>query len=278
MGSIGTLYPTETASDRAYLPFGGGAASKCRRPVRHDGGDGSFSWLPAELRLEFAGKTDTPDKVGTNTGATIHTRHPALDEGTERQGGSDPSPRRGCPPSRFPAVGNNSHGPERACLRAGSRPALSRSAAEKVKGDVGVVCGARKPLGTPARRGGSGMRNRRHMVGDHAATAATSATGAVLLGDQGDRGDCGSASSCSMVRDAAALGHGDEPPREERDAERPVALVELGDAVAGPHLPDQVRGDGRHRAALVDGNSAQVVEGTSNVVGVCEPSGERVFW
>ena len=31
---------------------------------------------------------------------------------------------------------------------------LSRSAAEKVKGDVGVVCGARKPLGTPARRGG----------------------------------------------------------------------------------------------------------------------------
>ena len=53
---------------------------------------------------------------------------------------------------------------------------------------------------------------------------------------------------------------GDEPPREERDVERPVALVELGDAVAGPHLPDQVRGDGRHRAALVDGNSAQVVE------------------
>ena len=41
---------------------------------------------------------------------------------------------------------------------------LSRSAAEKVKGDVGVVCGARKPLGTPARRGGSGMRNRRDGV------------------------------------------------------------------------------------------------------------------
>ena len=41
---------------------------------------------------------------------------------------------------------------------------LSRSAAEKVKGDVGVVCGARKPLGTPARRGGSGMRNLRDGV------------------------------------------------------------------------------------------------------------------
>ena len=55
---------------------------------------------------------------------------------------------------------------------------LSRSAAEKVKGDVGVVCGARKPFGT-ARRGGSGMRNLRDGV----------------PGDQrGDRGDRGPAS------------------------------------------------------------------------------------
>ena len=40
---------------------------------------------------------------------------------------------------------------------------MSRNDEEKVKGDVGVVCGARKPFGT-ARRGGSGMRNRRDGV------------------------------------------------------------------------------------------------------------------
>jgi len=75
MGSSGTLYPTETACDFAYLPFGGGAR-KCV-------GD-QFAMLEATVALAgflrnydfvFAGKTDTPDKVGTNTGATIHTRN-----------------------------------------------------------------------------------------------------------------------------------------------------------------------------------------------------------
>jgi cytochrome P450 len=84
MGSIGTLYPTETASDFAYLPFGGGAR-KCV-------GD-QFAMMEATVALagflrnydfEFAGKTDTPDKVGTNTGATIHTRNGLWMKVTER--------------------------------------------------------------------------------------------------------------------------------------------------------------------------------------------------
>ena len=41
---------------------------------------------------------------------------------------------------------------------------MSRNDEEKVKGDVGVVCGARKPFGTFIRRGGSGMRNLRDGV------------------------------------------------------------------------------------------------------------------
>ena len=80
---------------------------------------------------------------------------------------------------------------------------LSRSAAEKVKGDVGVVCGARKPLGTPARRGGSGMRNLRDGVpGDQRGDRGLVGDWRDMLpGDQGDRGDCGSErSSRSMVR------------------------------------------------------------------------------
>ena len=48
--------------------------------------------------------------------------------------------------------------------------------------------------------------------------------------------------------------------RVSRELQRPVPLIHARDAVAGPHLSDQVRGDGRHRAALVDGNAAQVVE------------------
>ena len=84
MGSIGTLYPTETATDFAFMPFGGGAR-KCV-------GD-QFAMMEATVALagflrnydfEFAGKTDTPDKVGTNTGATIHTRNGLWMTVTER--------------------------------------------------------------------------------------------------------------------------------------------------------------------------------------------------
>ena len=68
-----SLYPNEIAADFAYLPFGGGAR-KCV-------GD-AFATLEATVALaafiarfdfEFATPTDTPDKVGTKTGATIHT-------------------------------------------------------------------------------------------------------------------------------------------------------------------------------------------------------------
>lgn len=83
-----TLYPTEASADFAFLPFGGGAR-KCV-------GD-QFAMIEATVALagfirnydfSFAGKTDTPDKVGTNTGATIHTRNGLWMTVTRREGSS----------------------------------------------------------------------------------------------------------------------------------------------------------------------------------------------
>ena len=74
MGSIGTLYPTETATDFAFMPFGGGAR-KCV-------GD-QFAMMEATVALagflrnydfEFAGKTDTPDKAVSYTHLTLPTK------------------------------------------------------------------------------------------------------------------------------------------------------------------------------------------------------------
>uniref|UniRef100_A0A7S3JRS1 Cytochrome P450 n=1 Tax=Aureoumbra lagunensis TaxID=44058 RepID=A0A7S3JRS1_9STRA len=68
-----SLYPNEIAADFAFLPFGGGSR-KCV-------GD-AFATFEATVALaafvqrfdfDFASPTDSPDKVGTKTGATIHT-------------------------------------------------------------------------------------------------------------------------------------------------------------------------------------------------------------
>mmetsp|Transcript_147 Transcript_147/g.368 ORF Transcript_147/g.368 Transcript_147/m.368 type:complete len:756 (-) Transcript_147:467-2734(-) len=71
----GRLYPTEDSADFAYIPFGGGGR-KCVGDI--------FAMLEATVALsmvvrrfdfDFTDPTPRPQDVGTNTGATIHTRN-----------------------------------------------------------------------------------------------------------------------------------------------------------------------------------------------------------
>ena len=111
---------------------------------------------------------------------------------------------------------------------------VPRNDEEKVKGDVGVVCGARKPPWP--RRLGHAQSTRRRARRPAGSAAAIGDWRDMLPGDQGDRGDCGSErSSRSMVRtQRPSL----TAAQRERALRRrgAVPLVDARHAVAhGPH-------------------------------------------
>jgi len=70
-----SLYPNEVAADFAYLPFGGGARKCIGDAFATLEATVALAALVANFDFDFAAPTDTPDKVGTKTGATIHTRN-----------------------------------------------------------------------------------------------------------------------------------------------------------------------------------------------------------
>mmetsp|Transcript_3258 Transcript_3258/g.4935 ORF Transcript_3258/g.4935 Transcript_3258/m.4935 type:complete len:681 (+) Transcript_3258:111-2153(+) len=82
----GRLYPNEDSTDFAYIPFGGGGR-KCVGDI--------FAMLEATVALamvlrkfdfDFTDPTSEPYMVGTNTGATIHTRNGLWCKVSPRQG------------------------------------------------------------------------------------------------------------------------------------------------------------------------------------------------
>eukprot|EP00746_Dinoflagellata_sp_MGD_P076692 gnl/MRDRNA2_/MRDRNA2_308578_c0_seq1.p1 gnl/MRDRNA2_/MRDRNA2_308578_c0~~gnl/MRDRNA2_/MRDRNA2_308578_c0_seq1.p1 ORF type:complete len:291 (-),score=52.68 gnl/MRDRNA2_/MRDRNA2_308578_c0_seq1:20-892(-) len=68
-------YPNEAASDFAYLPFGGGSRKCVGDQFAMLESTVALASLVRRYEFEFAAPTETPDKVGTATGATIHTRN-----------------------------------------------------------------------------------------------------------------------------------------------------------------------------------------------------------
>eukprot|EP00536_Pseudo-nitzschia_multiseries_P000584 jgi/Psemu1/249715/estExt_Genewise1Plus.C_70120 len=67
---VSGLYPNESASDFAFLPFGGGARKCVGDQFAVLEAAVTFSMLIKNFDFEFEG---TPDDVGMQTGATIHT-------------------------------------------------------------------------------------------------------------------------------------------------------------------------------------------------------------
>jgi len=71
----GSLYPTETACDYAFLPFGAGPRKCVGDMFAILEGTVALSMFLRDFDFEFAAPTPRPEDVGTSTGATIHTRN-----------------------------------------------------------------------------------------------------------------------------------------------------------------------------------------------------------
>jgi cytochrome P450 len=67
------LYPSEASANFAYLPFGGGQRKCVGDQFALLETTAILAMLVRRYDFTFAAPTATPDKVGTNTGATIHT-------------------------------------------------------------------------------------------------------------------------------------------------------------------------------------------------------------
>jgi cytochrome P450 len=71
----GALYPTEASTDFAYMPFGGGARKCVGDQFATIEATVALAGILRNFEFDFAAPTAKPDDVGTNTGATIHTRN-----------------------------------------------------------------------------------------------------------------------------------------------------------------------------------------------------------
>lgn len=88
---VSGLYPNESASDFAFLPFGGGARKCVGDQFAVLEAAVTFSMLIKNFDFEFEG---TPDDVGMQTGATIHTMN-GLKMRPTRAKPDDPLPSTG---------------------------------------------------------------------------------------------------------------------------------------------------------------------------------------
>jgi len=71
----GQLYPTETAADYALIPFGAGPRKCPGDEFAMLEGTVTLAMMIRYFDFSFAAPTADPSQVGTNTGATIHTKN-----------------------------------------------------------------------------------------------------------------------------------------------------------------------------------------------------------